>query len=109
MRTKGEWKCGKALDMEGMRHIFIKVNGLCIGRIDGHKDGISCGRKGAISSEEATANAQHICKCVNSHDDLIKACKMMAREWDERGKFKYGEMGAPAAIFAIKAAIKAGE
>lgn len=60
MFTQGEWTAandGKGFDMNKMRHIFIRVGKLVIGRIDGYKDGKSCYGEDVVSMEEATDNA----------------------------------------------------
>jgi hypothetical protein len=68
--TKGKLEAKKAFDMEGMRHIFIKTEkGYIFGRIDGHLDGLACG-KPDISMDEAKANARHLVTCWNEHDTL---------------------------------------
>lgn len=58
--SKGEWAVSEPLDMEGMHHIFLTVNGKHAGRIDGHLNGESCGEKGYPNREETIANAHLI-------------------------------------------------
>ena len=78
--SKGELTAnnnGEGFDMEGMRHIFIKTDkGYFFGRIDGHTDGLSCG-KPDISNEEATANANRLVTCWNEHDTLKAKAELL--------------------------------
>ncbi len=76
---------GKGFDMEGMRHLFIKTEkGYVFGRIDGHLNGLSCG-KPDISMDEALANAQRLVKCWNEHDTLTAKADLLeyALDWAE--------------------------
>jgi hypothetical protein len=67
--TKTPWAAQEPIDMEGMRHIFIRHNKDLIGRIDGHF------RTGSPTAEECTANAEFIVTACNAHDDLLKVCE----------------------------------
>ncbi len=77
--SKGNLTAQKDFDMEGMRHIFIRTEkGYLFGRIDGHEDGLCCG-KPDISMDEAKANAERLVTCWNEHDTL----KAKAELFDE--------------------------
>ena len=59
--TKGEWKLNGQYNVECKEGLFY-----CLESGDSG-EGSSC--------EELQANAQRIVQCVNSHNDLLKACK----------------------------------
>jgi len=70
--TKGPWVSDHPLDMEGMRHIYVKDSGShIICRVDGHFGGISCGKTGEPDEHNTTANA----RLIAAAPDLYEACK----------------------------------
>ena len=70
--TPKPWEAQSPIDMEGMRHIFIKDSkGHCLARVDGHKGGDCCGKKGYADFDETTANAQ----LISASPDLLEACE----------------------------------
>lgn len=73
-----------------------------------HKTTAICAIAGGISAEEATANALHIARCVNSHDALIDALEMIRDADDDCARDGLPTIPAPARA-KIDAAIAAAE
>ncbi len=97
--TGGDWKPDKPLDMEGMRHIFIKSGKEIIARVDGYRDGISCGKPGHTDFEETTNNAKLMAAskrllvaCKNQHEAIDRLFAMLIAK-DE--KFMPSKSGQP--------------
>ena len=83
--TKGEWTVDEPLDMEGMHHIFLRIDGKLAGRIDGHLNGISCGKKGYPNREETIEIADLIASAPDlkqQRDDLLEALKKYGQHID---------------------------
>ncbi len=64
--TKGKWEvkeyeCGIAIETEGQQ-------------ICGIRPGVSASRM--LPHQEHLANARRICQCINTHDDLLAACRI---------------------------------
>ncbi len=82
MITQGKWEAankGKGFDMNNMRHIFIKTDKFTIGRIDGYKDGKSCGHD-AISMDEAVNNAALIAEAGTIYNETGFTPKQLAEQ-----------------------------
>lgn len=68
MHTKGTWITGKQDSCE-KSDIFTEDRAVFIADCEGSRQGID------LHFSECEANARHICRCVNSHDALLVACK----------------------------------
>lgn len=70
--TKGEWRVTQGSS------IYVEAENQCICEVD------FC--DGTVSEKEHLANAQRIVTCVNSHNDLLKACRELLEfaEWTEK-------------------------
>ena len=72
--TKGEWKWNDVHDCTHTRD--IKSNGKTIATVWVYNKG-----EKVIDEYEAQANAEHIVKCVNTHDDLVNTLQECIREF----------------------------
>lgn len=48
--------------------------------VDQHRAIAICSNVGGIDDQQSKANAAHIVRCVNSHDELVKALELIANQ-----------------------------
>lgn len=70
--TEGEWIAGIYLD-EASIYCGSKKRGIAKFRFNEFD----------YPNEEIIANAEHICKCVNAHDELVAALKMFVSDFEK--------------------------
>lgn len=55
---------------------------------------ITSSNGGMVTPHVNRANAEHIVRCVNSHDDLLAACKTMLDQFDTNPLLDFDEVEA---------------